>query len=117
MVNHQTGAAVTGEQRNMLVESARISHGGVVPLEAVQPEDLDALVIPGGLGFVKSVTTFGKDGAAFSHDAALGQLLTELHAPEEAARVPVHHPGPRRQALRCRAAAAHHRCRRRHDGR
>ncbi len=79
VVNHQTGAAVTGEQRNMLVESARISHGGVVPLESVQPEDLDALVIPGGLGFVKSVTTFGKDGAAFRHDVALGQLLTELH--------------------------------------
>lgn len=79
VVNHQTGAAVAAEQRNMLVESARISHGGVVPLESVQPEDLDALVIPGGLGFVKSVTTFGKDGAAFGYDATLGQLLSELH--------------------------------------
>ena len=79
VVNHQTGAAVTGEQRNMLAESARISHGKVVPLESVQPEDLDALILPGGLGFVKSVTTFGKDGAAFGYDPALGQLLTELH--------------------------------------
>ena len=79
VVNHQTNGAAPGEQRNMLVESARISHGGVVPLESVQPEDLDALILPGGLGFVKSVTTFGKDGAAFVHDAALGQLLTELH--------------------------------------
>jgi enhancing lycopene biosynthesis protein 2 len=79
VVNHQTGQAVTGEQRNMLVEAARISHGGVVPLDTVQPEDLDALVLPGGLGFVKSVTTFGKDGAGFSHDPALGQLLVEMH--------------------------------------
>ncbi len=79
VVNHQTSAAVSGEQRSMLVEAARISHGGVVPLESVQPEDLDALVIPGGLGFVKSVTTFGKDGAAFSYDPTLGQLLGELH--------------------------------------
>ncbi len=79
VVDHQTGAAVAGEQRNMLVESARISHGGVVPLDSVEAEDLDALVIPGGLGFVKSVTTFGKDGASFSYDPALGQLLTDLH--------------------------------------
>ncbi len=79
VVNHQTGAAAAGEQRSMLVESARISHGGVVPLESVQPEDLDALVLPGGLGFVKSVTTFAKDGAAFGYDPALAQLLTELH--------------------------------------
>lgn len=80
VVNHQTGAVVTGEQRNMLIEAARISHGGVVPLESVQPEDLDALVIPGGLGFVKSVTTFGKDGQSFTYDPALGQLLADLHA-------------------------------------
>ncbi len=79
VVNHQTGAAVAAEQRNMLVEAARLSHGGVAPLDSVQPEDLDALVIPGGLGFVKSVTTFGKDGASFSYDPALGQLLTDLH--------------------------------------
>ncbi len=79
VVNHQTGAAVSGEQRDMLVESARISHGGVVPLDSVEPEDLDALVIPGGLGFVKSVTTFGKDGAGFAYDPALGQLLGDLH--------------------------------------
>jgi enhancing lycopene biosynthesis protein 2 len=79
VVNHQTGAADGGEQRNMLVEAARITHGGVVPLDSVEPEDLDALVIPGGLGFAKSVTTFGKDGAAFSYDPALGLLLAELH--------------------------------------
>ncbi len=80
VVDHQTGAVETGEQRNMLVESARISHGGVVPIGEVEPEDLDALVVPGGLGFVKSVTTFGKDGMNMTYDPALGRLLSELHA-------------------------------------
>jgi enhancing lycopene biosynthesis protein 2 len=80
VVNHQTSAAVAGEHRSMLVEAARITHGGVVPLEQVEPEDLDALIIPGGLGFVKSVTTFGKDGMNMTYDPALGRLLSQLHA-------------------------------------
>lgn len=29
LVNHQTGATVASEQRNMLVEAARISHGAI----------------------------------------------------------------------------------------
>jgi enhancing lycopene biosynthesis protein 2 len=80
VVNHQTGAVVAGERREMLAEAARITHGGVVPLDRVEPEDLDALIVPGGLGFVKSVTTFGKDGMGMTYDAALGRLLGELHA-------------------------------------
>jgi len=80
VVNHQTGAVVTGERRSMGVEAARITHGGVVPLDQIEPEDLDALIIPGGLGFVKSVTTFGRDGMSMTFDPALGRLLGELHA-------------------------------------
>ncbi len=80
VVDHQTNAVVAGEARNMQVESARITHGGVLPLDQVEPEDLDALVIPGGLGFVKSVTSFGRDGMNMTYDPALGRLLGELHA-------------------------------------
>ncbi len=79
VVDHQTGV-VTGERRSMRVEAARITHGGVVPLEQVEPEDLDALIVPGGLGFVKGVTTFGQDGMGMRYDAALGRLLADLHA-------------------------------------
>jgi enhancing lycopene biosynthesis protein 2 len=80
VVDHQTNAVVTGAPRNMAVEAARITHGGVVALDQVEPEDLDALVLPGGLGFVKSVTTFGRDGMNMTWDPALGRLLEALHA-------------------------------------
>lgn len=79
MIDHQSGQVVAGERRNMQVEAARITHGGVLPLDAVEPEDLDAVVVPGGLGFVKGVTTFARDGKDMTFDPALGRLLARLH--------------------------------------
>ena len=36
VVNHETGVAVPGERRDMRVEAARITHGGVVPIGGVR---------------------------------------------------------------------------------
>jgi enhancing lycopene biosynthesis protein 2 len=79
VVDHQS-SAVTGERRDMLVESARLTHGGVVPLSKVNVDELDALVVPGGLGFTKSITTFARDGKDLQVDPAVAALLTTLHA-------------------------------------
>ena len=64
VVNHATGEEMK-EQRNMLVESARISRGNVVKIEDVSPADIDALVIPGGFGSAKNFSNwafFGPNG-------------------------------------------------------
>jgi enhancing lycopene biosynthesis protein 2 len=80
VVNHQTRAVVTSETRDMLIESARLTHGGVVPLSQVDPDTLDALIVPGGLGFTKSITTFARDGKDLQLDPAVSALLATLHA-------------------------------------
>ncbi len=50
------------EKRNVLVEAARIARGNIRDLAEFDPAEFDALVIPGGLGVVKNLSTFAFDG-------------------------------------------------------
>src|SRR5210317_2218785 len=50
------------EERNVLIESARISRGNIKNLAEYNADDFDALVIPGGLGVAKNLSTFAFDG-------------------------------------------------------
>ena len=61
VVNHTTGEEMT-ETRNMLVEAARISRGKITSIDKIEPNDLDALVIPGGFGSAKNFTSWAFKG-------------------------------------------------------
>lgn len=62
VINHLTGE-VMEEKRNVLVESARIARGNIQPLKKLDMSNYDALVIPGGYGAAKNLSTFAFDGA------------------------------------------------------
>jgi len=62
VVNHKTGD-VTSESRSVLIESARIARGNVLALSDYNPEDYDALVLPGGFGAAKNLCDFAVKGA------------------------------------------------------
>ena len=62
VINHISGDEMH-EERNMLIESARISRGDIVDIKNIQPVDIDALVIPGGFGSAKNLTTWAFNGA------------------------------------------------------
>ena len=49
VINHLTKKEVA-EERNVLVESARITRGKIQPLNELQVKDFDALILPGGFG-------------------------------------------------------------------
>lgn len=61
VVNHITGEEMP-ETRNVLVESARIARGNIKPLSEYDPEEFDALILPGGYGVAKNLCTFAFDG-------------------------------------------------------
>jgi len=61
VVNHIT-QETTGEKRNVLVESARIARGEIKDLKDVQASDLDALILPGGLGAARNLSDFVDKG-------------------------------------------------------
>lgn len=61
VVNHLNGEEMK-EERNMLIESARIARGNVKEISSVSPADIDALVIPGGFGSAKNFTNWAFEG-------------------------------------------------------
>jgi enhancing lycopene biosynthesis protein 2 len=61
VVNHLTGAEMS-ETRNMMVEAARIARGEIIDIHKLDVSEMDALVIPGGFGSAKNLTTWAFDG-------------------------------------------------------
>jgi len=66
VVNHITGDEME-ETRNVLVESARIARGNIRDLKDFHPADFDGLLLPGGFGAAKNLSTWAFKGA----DAAI----------------------------------------------
>ena len=64
VVNHVSGEAVPGAQRNMLEESSRIARKGqCLDLAQARVADYDALLMTGGYGVAKNHCSFAFDGA------------------------------------------------------
>ena len=62
VLNFITGQEMD-EKRNVLVESARIARGDIMDLKAYKVDDFDGLIMPGGLGVAKNLSTFAFEGA------------------------------------------------------
>lgn len=62
VINHLTGKPMN-EERNVLVESARITRGKIKPLVLYEPENFDAVIFPGGFGVAKNLSTLAFDGS------------------------------------------------------
>ncbi len=64
-VNHISKAAViTGEKRNVLIESARIARGNIRSITELDHDEFDALILPGGFGVacnLSNIATKGND--------------------------------------------------------
>jgi enhancing lycopene biosynthesis protein 2 len=56
VVNHFTGEDIS-QTRNIRDEVARLTKGKVYSLKEIDPDELDALVIPGGFGVTKNLTS------------------------------------------------------------
>lgn len=62
VVNHITGEEMS-EQRNVLIEAARIARGDIKDLNELNVQDFDALALPGGFGAAKNLCDFAFKGA------------------------------------------------------
>ncbi len=77
-VNHATNSA-TGERRNVLTESARIARGNIKDVKNTSANDLDAIILPGGFGAAKNLSTFAKDGENCKVDTDVQRLLKDMN--------------------------------------
>ncbi|HDL7751504.1 TPA: isoprenoid biosynthesis glyoxalase ElbB [Yersinia enterocolitica] len=78
VINHLSGEEST-EQRNVLVESARIARSLIKPLSVANSEDLDALIVPGGFGAAKNLSDFAIKGSECAIDPDLVKLTQSMH--------------------------------------
>ncbi len=83
VVDHLTGKPVAGESRNMLRESARIARGDIQSLAELHVEDFVAIVMPGGFGAAKNLSSFAREGAGGSLRSELATILQNAHAAEK----------------------------------
>ena len=61
VINHLTGDEMK-EDRNMMVESARIARGDVKEISEITPAIIDGLIIPGGFGSAKNFSDWAFNG-------------------------------------------------------
>jgi enhancing lycopene biosynthesis protein 2 len=61
VINHLTGDEMK-EDRNMMVESARIARGDVKEISEITPAIIDGLIIPGGFGSAKNFSDWAFSG-------------------------------------------------------
>jgi enhancing lycopene biosynthesis protein 2 len=79
VVNHLTGKEMN-ERRNVLIESARIARGNVLDLAGFKADSHDALVIPGGYGAAKNLSTYAFDGAACTVNKDVEKAISAMAA-------------------------------------
>ncbi|KAA8999258.1 isoprenoid biosynthesis glyoxalase ElbB [Affinibrenneria salicis] len=78
VINHLTGE-ISAENRNILVESARIARGNIQPLSAADPQQIDALIVPGGFGAAENLSDFATRGADCVVDEQLKRLTRQMY--------------------------------------
>jgi len=79
VINHLTGQEMP-EKRNVLVESARIARGKIKPLSEFSPSGFDALILPGGFGAAKNLSTVAFHGPDASVNKDVEKVVKAMHA-------------------------------------
>lgn len=82
VLNHINGQEMN-EERNVLIESARIARGNIKPLSAYQAQNFDGLVIPGGFGAAKNLCTYAFQGVDCTVEDDVARAITTTHAADK----------------------------------
>lgn len=78
VVNHISGEEMQ-EKRSVLIEAARLARGVIEDLDDMQGKDLDGLILPGGFGAAKNLSTFAFDGVDCQVHPEAERLIAEIH--------------------------------------
>ncbi len=78
VINHITGQPME-EKRNVLIESARIARGKIIPLSEFEVNKFDAILFPGGFGAAKNLSTFAFDGPDCEINQDVKKAVLNMH--------------------------------------
>lgn len=77
VINHLTGDEMP-ESRNVLIESARIARGNIKPLNEFDAAAFNALLLPGGFGAAKNLSTLAFDGPNCTVNADVSNAVNAM---------------------------------------
>ena len=63
------------ENRNVLVESARIARGDILPIDELNIDDFDCILLPGGVGAITNWCDFNAKGINCDIDSSISYIL------------------------------------------
>ena len=78
VLNHMTGEEMS-ETRNVMVEASRLCRGNIQNLAKADPSDYDAVIVPGGFGVAKNLSTFAFDGEGMSINESFLRFIQGMH--------------------------------------
>ncbi|XP_030225344.1 ES1 protein, mitochondrial [Gadus morhua] len=83
VIDHMKKQPASGENRNMMVEAARFSHGQgqmqMQDLSKLDASSFDAIIFPGGHGITKNLSSFVKEGKDCKLHSDVDRVLKEFH--------------------------------------
>lgn len=83
VINHITGEVCAADNRNVLVEAARIARGRIDNLNNLHADNFDALIIPGGFGAAKNLCNFAFAGANCSVHPEIDRVMRAFHSQQK----------------------------------
>ena len=78
VVNHIDGSEIN-QERNVLIESARISRGKISDLKDLKVSKYEALIIPGGFGAAKNLSNFATEGQNMELNPTVSSAILKFH--------------------------------------
>ncbi|MFO7790986.1 MAG: isoprenoid biosynthesis glyoxalase ElbB [Bacteroidales bacterium] len=78
VINHITGDEMK-ENRNVLIESARLARGNIKNLRELDVDDYDGLLIPGGFGAAKNLSDFAFKGDKMNVQTDVAEAIKAFH--------------------------------------
>lgn len=79
VINHYKSDQKSAEERNVIVESARITRGKIKDIKEIKSKDLDILIVVGGLGAGMNLSDLFSKGADFKVNPDLEKLINEMY--------------------------------------
>lgn len=78
VINHLDNQPMN-KTRNVLIESARIARGNILPLEDFHAEDFDGIIFPGGLGAITNWCDFATKGTECTVNTSIRSVIKQCH--------------------------------------
>ncbi len=80
VINHLTQTPMVTENRNVLIESARIARGEIIDIAEANPDDYLGCIFPGGFGAAKNLCNFAVEGSQCDINSEVKNFAKAIHS-------------------------------------